>query len=152
MTPEEYIIIKENANKAITVLKEQILNALTMAKQCSIPKNLYQAMGNDIFIGNVIWYPEYNDWHIVEEILHSEDRYKAYIAEDGCRYGLEGAFIVDKNIDMFIKMEKDELVRLLVVIKGNLDNAEDARDFCIWLTNKFDLLSNSSFNLISLDE
>lgn len=72
------------------------------------PKNLRQAEAKDIFEGSLIWLPSHVDdpefeeqddwpfpcWHIVEEVLHPSDEWKAYCF-NGCRYGLNGAFVED---------------------------------------------------------
>lgn len=33
----------------------------------------------------------------IEEVLHPEDMWNAFVAQDGCRYGLEGSYIIIKK-------------------------------------------------------
>ncbi len=67
-----------------------------------MPQNLRPATAEDIKVGARIWYdgsdgldspsePYY--CRVVEEVLHPNDPWKAYCADDGCRYGLDGAMV-----------------------------------------------------------
>ena len=74
--------------------------ALGEAEKAKLPKNLVKAEAKDIVEGNIIWYPEWHEddedyrlWNVVEEVLRPSDDWKAYCAQDGCRYGLDGAFV-----------------------------------------------------------
>ena len=62
-----------------------------------IPNKLRKAKPEDIVEGNIIWYMtgDYGEphWHVVENVLYPHDNWKAYEAEDGCRYGLDGAVV-----------------------------------------------------------
>ena len=61
------------------------------------PENTKEATAEDIVIGKVIWYRDRlggGHWQVVEEVLKPNDLFKAYCAEDGCRYGLEGALVL----------------------------------------------------------
>jgi hypothetical protein len=64
-----------------------------------LPENLRPAVASDIVEGAIIWYPRFREssgtagWKLVAEPLHYGDEWKAYHANDGCRYGLHGAFI-----------------------------------------------------------
>lgn len=33
----------------------------------------------------------------IEEVLHPSDPYKAYVAQDGCRYGLEDSWVIEEG-------------------------------------------------------
>ena len=63
-----------------------------------------EAQAKDIVIGANIWQYTSDDdgdkWYLqrVVEVLKPSDQFKAYIAEDGCRYGLDDAWI-----EIFIK-------------------------------------------------
>ena len=65
---------------------------------------LREAQAKDIVIGANIWQYTSDDdgdkWYLqrVVEVLKPSDQFKAYIAEDGCRYGLDDAWI-----EIFIK-------------------------------------------------
>ena len=72
------------------------------ADMAMLPKNLRPAKAKDIVEGAVIWYPEWKTddpeddsraWNIVNEVLRPSDPFKAYVAHEGCRYGLDGAFV-----------------------------------------------------------
>ena len=74
-----------------------------LACMVEVPEKLRPAEAKDIIEGAIIWYPEYRDisdekypcagWMLVREPLHYGDPYKAFTANDGCRYGLDGAFV-----------------------------------------------------------
>jgi len=72
------------------------IKALDEAENAKLPEKLIKAQAKDIVEGGVIWYPECDGdrvWNIVEEVLRPDDNWKAYCAQDGCRYGLDGAFV-----------------------------------------------------------
>lgn len=62
-----------------------------------LPDNYRMAKPSDIVPGAFIWYDEcaYHDVlrKLVDEVLNPSDMWKAYCASDGCRYGLDGAFV-----------------------------------------------------------
>ena len=57
-----------------------------------------QAEPKDFILGAIV-YIEGDDGDLhkkrVEEVLYPNDRWKAFCADDGCRYGLDGCFIKD---------------------------------------------------------
>jgi hypothetical protein len=63
------------------------------------PEKLRPAEPKDVVVGVVLYYPEIFDddalrvWNFVEEVHKPDDPYTGYTAHDGCRYGIEGAFI-----------------------------------------------------------
>ena len=76
--------------------KEQ--DALDIANEKAVmPRRIRPATAEDIVNGAVIWYPkdEYTDtyWKYVGFVMCPNDQWKAYCAHDGCRYGLDGAFV-----------------------------------------------------------
>jgi hypothetical protein len=93
-------------------------DALAIACYAPIPENLRPATSKDIVEGAILWYPEFRHntvdlenpdydedeahearaWRMVELVERPRDRFKAFSADDGCRYGLEGAF-VDEDED-----------------------------------------------------
>lgn len=100
MTPKQYKKIAIQQELIIEQACNTIKFALDLAQKCSLPSKLRPAISSDIFVGNILWYPpiEYREehyWKIVGDILSVNDNFKAYCAEDGCRYGLEGAFVED---------------------------------------------------------
>jgi hypothetical protein len=64
---------------------------------CSFPskRKLRAAHRGDIKVGQVFYYSEKIEpyWMIVEEILNVDSEFKAFVAHDGCRYGISGAFV-----------------------------------------------------------
>ena len=70
------------------------------------PANIRPAVASDIVVGAVIWHDfeiEYEDdedekenftplHHTIDEVLYPDDDFKAYYW-DGCRYGLNDAFV-----------------------------------------------------------
>ncbi len=98
ISPEIYLEIRSNYEGVIKQLQTAIKDAREMAEKCPIPKdvNLRAAHASDIVEGEILWYYDGDDgefWQVVSEVHHPNDPYKAYTAEDGCRYGLDGAYI-----------------------------------------------------------
>lgn len=61
-----------------------------------LPKKLRPARSEDVVVGAILWYKRGDAghfWQMVDEVLHPDDAFKAYVAADGCRYGLDGAFV-----------------------------------------------------------
>lgn len=72
-------------------------------------KKLRKAQAKDIRIGRIVWLYVENtfkgseledkddkkEWHLMEivEVLCPSDKFKAFCAEDGCRYGLHNLFV-----------------------------------------------------------
>ncbi len=69
--------------------------AAEAAELAQLPAKLRPAEPKDIVVGNIIWYPTWEErmWNRVDEVIRPNDPWKAYCAHDGCRYGLEGACI-----------------------------------------------------------
>jgi hypothetical protein len=67
------------------------------AHHAALPARLRPAKASDIVEGAVLWYPALDEckWAAVEEVYRPSDPWKAYCAHDGCRYGLDGAFVED---------------------------------------------------------
>lgn len=100
MTPQEYIETEQRLQSKINDLEHQIADARELADKCPLPSNRRPAEPDDIKSGAVIWYEEWASrgdgtagWCIVDEPRHYGDPFKAFIADDGCRYGLEGASV-----------------------------------------------------------
>lgn len=89
MTPKEYLEIE-----AVQVARIRVARA--EANKSVFPENVRVANSSDIIEGAIIWHRNGDDgpfWNIVSEVLHPSDTYKAYCADDGCRYGLMDAFV-----------------------------------------------------------
>lgn len=98
MTPSEYIKIEKEQNKIIAAAEKVILNARQQADKCPPPKKSRPAIASDIKEGAIIWHTREKKyggdyWHIVSSPEHYGDAFKAYTADDGCRYGLDGAYV-----------------------------------------------------------
>jgi hypothetical protein len=98
MTPKEYIRIEAEQQAIIKAAKQKIEEAREEADKTKPPKNRRPAINNDIKEGAIIWHEREKQyggdyWHIVDYRLHEGDPYKAYVADDGCRYGLAGAYV-----------------------------------------------------------
>lgn len=95
---KKYMDALKNEEEAIKAVRA----AYELAQECALPKNLRSATSKDMVEGGIIWYPEFRredlddpcgGWKIIAEVLHPQDQWKAYCADDGCRYGLDGAFV-----------------------------------------------------------
>lgn len=96
MTPKQYQAIQAEQIKIIDHARMIILKARQKANKSPFPKNVRPAEPKDIIEGAIIWHKNDDDyfyWNIVDEVLRPSDPFKAYCADDGCRYGLDCAFI-----------------------------------------------------------
>jgi hypothetical protein len=84
-----------DAEQKVEEAREVADQAYEDAASAPLPANLRPAKSTDIVKDALIWYPEWDDrkWAIVEEVLYPSSLFKAYSAHDGCRYGLDGAFV-----------------------------------------------------------
>lgn len=96
MSPYQYLAIEERERAIISGAEERIRMARDEANYHPFPIKMRPAEAEDIRPGIVIWH-RCGDlvpyWNVVSEPLHYGDAFKAYVADDGCRYGLEGAYI-----------------------------------------------------------
>lgn len=95
-TPAEYWEIKMKLEAEISQLRQRINNALAEAEGAELPIPIRFATPEDITPGTVIWHlhGDYGPfWNIVEEVINPNDQWKAYYGEDGCRYGLDDAWV-----------------------------------------------------------
>lgn len=95
MTPKEYQIIEKEQLAIIGRANEIIFQAREEADKSPFPRHVRPAEPKDIVVDAIIWHDNGNAyyWNIVCEVLRPNDPFKAYCADDGCRYGLDGAFI-----------------------------------------------------------
>lgn len=98
MTPEEYAEVVKEQNVIIKKAYSIINKARCKADKAKMPKNIRAATAKDMVEGNIIWHKrevKYGGpfWNIVDAVLSPNDLFKAYCADDGCRYGLDGAFV-----------------------------------------------------------
>lgn len=99
MTPEEYLRIEAKQRAIIKAAVAEIDKAREAADKAKPPKDkLRKARAEDIRPGLLVWHDNGDYgwfWHVVREPLHYGDAFKAYCADDGCRYGLDGAWVMD---------------------------------------------------------
>lgn len=97
MTPAEYVQLRQPIEEAIDRLRDAKLAMWESANQSPLPANLRPATADDIQPDAIIWYKHGDEhgyfWQIVDRPLYYGDSFKAYEAEDGCRYGLDDAWI-----------------------------------------------------------
>jgi hypothetical protein len=95
MTAKQYLRINRIQTAVIARAKETI----ELAREAVVIPPLDRvrpATPKDIRMGAVIYHRVgTNDayWHVVEEVHSPSDPFKAYTADDGCRYGLDHAFV-----------------------------------------------------------
>ncbi len=96
MTPREFLLARRPLQIIIAEARKMIDQYEEDAHESSLPSNLRPAVPGDIVEGALIWYKHGDNghfWQIVEEVLRPNDPWKAYSAEDGCRYGLDDAWV-----------------------------------------------------------
>lgn len=101
MTPEGYLQVRDAQQRKIQFAQEVIDRARRKAMRAKPPKTkLRPATPDDIRVNQILW-RETTDiknrhvwyWNVVEEVLDPSSKFKAYVAEDGCCYGLEHAWV-----------------------------------------------------------
>lgn len=98
MTPTEYLKIEKAQRDIIEAAELRISEAREQADECPPPKNRRSAKASDIVEGAIIWHERAEEhggdyWNVVDEPMHCGDDWKAYRADDGCFYGLKGAYV-----------------------------------------------------------
>jgi hypothetical protein len=98
MTPEEYIKLRDAVSEIITPLRESVEKARELADSCFPPEARRRATPSDIVVGAIIWHWREEKhggwyWHEIYEVQYQGDDFKAYVADDGCRYGLHEAWV-----------------------------------------------------------
>lgn len=94
MTAKEFLKERRKLRRQLAATHEKI-NALDI----DFPGegNLREAEPKDIRVGRVIWQLDCDIgvpmWQIIEEIRDPRDDFKAFVAEDGCRYGLHDCWV-----------------------------------------------------------
>ena len=94
MSPEEYVKIREKHFKDILKIKNKIKKLEALVDNTP-PMDLIQAVPIDIQVGALVWIDGDDGfvWKVIEEVLKPTDMFKAFTAEDGCRYGLDGCYV-----------------------------------------------------------
>lgn len=126
MTPEQFVKERKPLLCQAEWIRKSIQHMETIAENCEFPKYFRPATPEDIIVENVIWYQGGDDgifWQIIEEVYRSCDNFKAYCGEDGCRYGLDGAFVrvndndFEEAFNKFTKITKEKGVFIISCTK-----------------------------------
>lgn len=99
MTASEFLDLRAELSVAIRHLEDAIDKA---HEQVEIPpvEKLRRATSSDVVVGAVFYYRvnEHDPyWQIVDRVQYPDDDFKAYVAEDRCRYGLHEAWVEIDN-------------------------------------------------------
>lgn len=96
MTPHQFHKIEREQNAIISAAHRTIANARDAVDPKPPKSQLRRAEASDIREGLIVWHDNGDEgwfWHTVCELRHHGDDFKAYVADDGCRYGLNGAWV-----------------------------------------------------------
>jgi len=103
MNPIEFVKIEAEQRLIIAAAQDAIAAARQNADRAKPPKKqLRRARADDIRTGLIVWHERPAEhggwyWHVVAKPMHYGDAFKAYCADDGCRYGLRGAWVYAYN-------------------------------------------------------
>lgn len=70
-----------------------------------------KATSADITEGNIVFLiGDGNEMHrmTIDEVLHPNDDFKAFCADDGCRYGLHDLWVLKSGVELEKRMQKLE--------------------------------------------
>ena len=96
MTPEEFQKERELSAHIISMINKDLDKKEEEAMKSPFPEKVREATASDITEGAILWYKDLDDgegWVIIDEVYKPNDSYEAYCGHDGCRYGLDGAFV-----------------------------------------------------------
>lgn len=98
MNPKEYLMLERELSAVMRLCGDRIAAARKQADKAKPPhrEEIRRATPNDIKVGTIIWNEKGDNgwfWNVVEEVHYPNDPFKAYTADDGCRYGLDGAWV-----------------------------------------------------------
>jgi phage pi2 protein 07 len=88
-----------DAQDVASKAREAVRVAEAAAELIELPENLRTAIASDIVEGGILWYPECHErkWTVISEVHKPSSMWKAYTGHDGCRYGLDGAYVEIAN-------------------------------------------------------
>jgi len=95
MTGKQFVERMKSIEGMRTILQE-LENNFRESVQIPERKKLRKATAQDVVVGNVFYYLDGSQdeyWKIVREVRYPDDDFKAYLADDGCRYGLHNAYV-----------------------------------------------------------
>ena len=85
--------------KFVAISANEIASSLLrFAEENATPSRLRRAEPSDIVENAIIWYENEDEfskfrWVFVNEVYKPDDQYKAFCGHDGCRDGLDGAYV-----------------------------------------------------------
>ena len=90
-------IIKETTRLLLQgTLTKEIADKILLDLHSVSKRNFRKAAPKDIVVGNTVYLLGDNMeiyTQTIEEVLRPDDQFKAYVADDGCRYGLAGLYV-----------------------------------------------------------
>jgi hypothetical protein len=90
-------IIKETTRLLLQgTLTKEIADKILLDLHIVSKRTFRKAKPNDIVVGNTVYLlGDGNEIHTqtIDKVLRPDDNYKAYVADDGCRYGLDGLYV-----------------------------------------------------------
>jgi hypothetical protein len=92
----ELIVAYQNKIAELAKISNEADELLAIAtEQSKFPENARKAKFSDLKEGAILWYHDGDDgdWFAIVEEVHGNIAYKAYTDHQGCRHGLDGAFI-----------------------------------------------------------
>lgn len=95
MSGNEWVALRNQLQASIAVLQREIDRTRELVT-LPHPSRLRVARPEDVRMGAVFWYRITEAepyWKVVTEVLWPNDDFKAYVADDGCRYGLLNAWV-----------------------------------------------------------
>jgi hypothetical protein len=95
MTGDQFLKLRQSCEEARDILEREVGRARAKVRHPARRK-MRPATANDVQEGRIFWYfhddkPHF--WCIIEEVRYPGDDFKAFLADDGCRYGLKGAYV-----------------------------------------------------------
>lgn len=101
MKPKDYLKLKSEVESAISLLEGQLADARELADKAVPENDLRPLRSEDVVVGQIVWgrhergehEPAEYYWHVIDQVRDPDDGWKAYVADDGCRYGLEGHWV-----------------------------------------------------------
>lgn len=101
MKPHEFLIIQHREQAIIDQAQDRINSARAAAEECPTPKRLRPVAPADVTPGAILWHKRSKKdggpfWCIVDYYstnIHAHRAAGSYMADDGCLYPIDGAFI-----------------------------------------------------------
>lgn len=94
VSTRDFLKEKKRMEREIKAIEKRLCN---LEPEFPPPSDLRRATAKDICVGQLIWQLECDDgephWQIIEEVRDPRDDFKAFVAEDGCRYGLHDCWV-----------------------------------------------------------